>query len=32
MNANKINEEGAEANGPGFKFIRKLLSDRRFDK
>ncbi|MFN6572706.1 hypothetical protein [Dendronalium sp. ChiSLP03b] len=25
-------EAGAEANQPGFKVIRKLLSDKRFDK
>ncbi len=25
-------EKGAEENLPGFKVVRKLLSDRRFDK
>jgi hypothetical protein len=25
-------EAGAEANQPGFKVVRKLLSDKRFDK
>ena len=25
-------EDGAQANIPGFKVVRKLLSDRRFDK
>jgi hypothetical protein len=25
-------EEGAEENIPGYKVVRKLLSDRRFDK
>jgi hypothetical protein len=25
-------EHGVEANIPGFKVVRKLLSDRRFDK
>lgn len=25
-------ERGAEENLPGFKVVRKLLSDRRFDK
>jgi len=25
-------DEGARANMPGFKVIRKLLSDKRFDK
>ncbi len=25
-------EKGAEANISGFKVVRKLLSDRRFDK
>ena len=25
-------EEGARANRPGFKVIRKLLTDKRFDK
>jgi hypothetical protein len=25
-------EEGAEVNKPGFKVVRKLLTDKRFDK
>jgi hypothetical protein len=25
-------DEGARANRPGFKVIRKLLADKRFDK
>jgi hypothetical protein len=25
-------EAGAKANRPGFKTVRKLLSDRRFDR
>ncbi|MBH8575904.1 hypothetical protein I8752_23480 [Nostocaceae cyanobacterium CENA369] len=25
-------EAGVEANQPGFKVVRKLLSDKRFDK
>jgi hypothetical protein len=25
-------EGGAEANVPGFKVVRKLLTDKRFDK
>jgi hypothetical protein len=25
-------EEGARANRPGFKVVRKLLTDKRFDK
>jgi hypothetical protein len=25
-------EDGAEANRPGFKVVRKLLTDKRFDK
>lgn len=25
-------EAGAEVNQPGFKVVRKLLSDKRFDK
>lgn len=25
-------EQGAEDNVPGFRVVRKLLSDRRFDK
>jgi hypothetical protein len=25
-------EEGAEASVPGFKVVRKLLTDKRFDK
>jgi hypothetical protein len=25
-------EDGAEANVPGFKVVRKLLTDKRFDK
>jgi len=25
-------EEGAQANEPGFKVVRKLLTDKRFDR
>lgn len=25
-------EDGAQANSPGFKVVRKLLSDQKFDK